>query len=61
MPTLTSKELDAIQDQLTMEQLMIQKYKLYSQTASDPQIKNKCEQIASKHQAHYDKLMKQLG
>ena len=61
MPNLTSKELDAIQDQLTMEQLMIQKYKIYSQTATDPQIKNKCEQIASKHQAHYDKLMNQLG
>lgn len=60
MADLTNKELDAIQDQLTMEKLMIQKYKIYSQTASDPQIKTKCEQIAAKHQEHYDKLMNKL-
>lgn len=61
MSNLTSKELDAVQDQLTMEKLMIQKYKIYSQTATDPQIKSKCEQIAAKHQEHYDKLMNQLN
>ena len=50
MANLTSKELSAIEDQLSAEQCLIKKYKLYAQNASDPQIKTKCEQIAAKHQ-----------
>ncbi len=61
MPNLTSKELSAIEDQLSQEQLLVKKYRMYSQTASDPQIKTKCEQIASRHQNHYDKLFAQLN
>ena len=61
MANLTSKELSAIEDQLGQEQLLVKKYKLYAQTATDPQIKTKCEQVAAKHQEHFDKLLLQLG
>ncbi len=61
MANLTSKELSAIEDQLSVEQLMIQKYKLYAQSASDPQLKSKCEQISSRHQTHFDHLLSQLN
>lgn len=57
MANLTSKELSGIEDQLKIEQLLIKKYKVYAQTSSDPQIKTKCEQIAGKHQNHFDRLM----
>ena len=61
MATLTSKELTAIDDQLSVEENMIKKFKMYSQTCSDPQLKTKCEQIASRHQNHYTRLLNQLG
>ena len=60
MASLTSKELTALEDQLTIEQNVISKYKMYSQTAIDSDIKNKCECIANKHQQHYDTLISQL-
>ena len=50
MSNLTAKELAAIEDQLSNEQVLIKKYQLYAQASVDPQIKTKCEQIASKHQ-----------
>lgn len=61
MTSLTSKELTAIEDQLTIEQNVISKYRMYAQTATDTEIKNKCECIANKHQQHYDMLVSQLN
>ncbi|MFQ8599425.1 MAG: spore coat protein [Oscillospiraceae bacterium] len=61
MANLTTKELAALEDQLTVEQNLIQKYKAYAQHCTDPQLKMKCEQIAGKHQNHFQRLMGQLG
>ena len=61
MANLSDKELTAINEQLQAEQLLIKKFKLYSQVATDPQIRTKCEQIAARHQGHFDKLFGQLG
>ena len=61
MAKLSEKELTAIEDQLATEQVMIDKYRMYSQNCTDPQLKTKCEQIAAKHQNHYCRLMEQLG
>lgn len=61
MANLTEKELSAIEDQLAGEQLLVKKYQLYAQTSTDPQIKMKCEQIAAKHQNHFDRLLNQLN
>jgi hypothetical protein len=61
MASLTSKELTAIEDQLTVEQNVISKYRMYAHTAADSEIKNKCECIANKHQKHYDDLIAQLN
>ncbi len=61
MATLSEKELSAIEDQLSTEQVMIKKYQMYAQSCTDPQLKTKCEQIAAKHQNHYCRLMEQLN
>ena len=61
MPQLTSKELTAIEDHLAVEQNETSKFKMYSQTASDDTIKNKCGCIADKHQKHFDMLLAQLN
>jgi len=58
---LTSKELTAIEDQLSSEATIVKKYRMYAQTCGDSQLKAKCEQIASKHQQHFDRLFSQLG
>lgn len=60
MTGITSKELTALEDQLTIEQSAITKYKMYAQTATDTQIKDKCNCIADKHQKHYDTLVTAL-
>lgn len=54
---ITEKELSAIEDQLSNEQLLVTKFKAYSQMCSDPELKQKCDSIAQKHQCHFDKLM----
>jgi len=60
MASLTSKELTALEEQLTMEQNVISKYKMYAQTSVDSVIRDKCQCIADKHQRHYDTLISQL-
>lgn len=54
---ITEKELAAIEDQLGNEQLLVTKFKAYSQMCSDPELKQKCDAIAQKHQSHFDQLM----
>lgn len=61
MAQLTAKELSAIEDQLNAEKLLVTKYKAYSQICQDPQLKAKCEQMAGKHQNHYDRLLANLN
>ena len=61
MPHLTSKELDAISDELTYEQVLIKKFKNYATMTKDPKIKSTCEQIAAQHQNHFNILMGHLN
>ena len=61
MLNLTTKELSGIEDQLTCEMTMIQKYKAYSNQVQDVSLKTKFNEIAQKHQQHYDKLYSLLG
>lgn len=61
MATLTAKELTAIEDQLGIEQNLVKKYNMYAQHCQDAQIKGKCEQIANKHQEHFNTLLGQLN
>ena len=60
MAQLTSKELTALEDQLTMEQNVISKFKMYAQTSVESEMKNRWECLASKHQNHYDTLVTHL-
>ena len=57
MAQLTVKELSGLEDQLTMEQNVVNKYRMYAQTSVDTEIKNKWECLADKHQKHYDTLI----
>ena len=61
MPSISAKELSAIEDQLSCEQQLIVKFRNFAAITQDPQIRSKCEQIASQHQKHYDKLLGHLS
>ena len=61
MANLTTKELSGIQDQLAYEENVIKKYRMYAQNSQDPCIKSTCEDIARKHQNHFNTLMGHLG
>lgn len=61
MANLTEKELSALEDQLSLEQNLIQKYKAYAQQCTDQELKMKCEQIAAKHQTHFNTLLNNLN
>ncbi|MCL2579522.1 MAG: spore coat protein [Oscillospiraceae bacterium] len=61
MANLTAKELSAIQDHLSVEENMIKKYRMYAQTTQDGQIRQRCDEIANKHQAHFNTLMGHLN
>ena len=60
MAEITSKELTSLSDLMTSEQLMITKYKDYATATTDPTLKTKYEQIAAKHQQHFDMLFSHL-
>ncbi len=54
---LTNKELMSLEDQLSQEQVLIKKYRSYATECEDAQLKATCNQIADKHQQHFNILM----
>jgi len=61
MTTLTTKELSAIQDLLSVEELNIKKFEMLSQTTDDTTLQQKFKDISNKHQQHFDTLYSQLS
>ncbi|MCI8553908.1 MAG: spore coat protein [Clostridiales bacterium] len=57
MANLTSRELGALEDVLDAELLLVKKYKSYAALSTDPQLRTQYEQLAGKHQNHFDRLM----
>ena len=56
MVQITCKELSALSDLMTMEENLVAKYKTYAAQATDSVLKNAYEQIAARHQRHFDEL-----
>ncbi len=61
MTTLTAKELSAIQDLLSIEELNIKKFQMLADAAEDSELKKKFSDISHRHQKHFDKLYAQLN
>lgn len=61
MSNLTQRELNSIEERLAEEQLMVRKFKMYSKICTDPQLQQKCEQVAARHQEHYLRLLNTLS
>lgn len=60
MAQITSKELGALSDLLSMEENMTAKYKQTAASTADGTLKNHYEQLAMRHQRHYDELVSNL-
>ena len=60
MAQITTKELSAISDLLSAENNLIAKYQCYAEEATDNTLKTKYEQIAKRHQRHFDELYANL-
>ena len=60
MANLTSKEATALGEQLGSEQVLVAKYRSMAAVCQDTAIRTKLEQIASRHQQHYDRIVSYL-
>ena len=60
MPNLTTKELQALEETLDSEKMLVAKYKTMSENTNDTNLKSTFEQISSKHQQHFDSLSSYL-
>lgn len=56
MANLTSKELSAIEDQMSQEQTLIKKYQAMANMCNDTQIQQCLNDYANKHQQHFNTL-----
>ncbi len=61
MTNLSEKELSAVQDILSEEDLLIKKFKNLSNQCQDPQIKEKLMNISERHQKHFNSIYSQLN
>ena len=60
MSRLSEKELGAINELLSEEELLVKKFNMLAQQTNDPGIKKEFEAIAKKHQGHFNMLFDQL-
>lgn len=56
MEQLTEKELSALQDLLTDEELLVEKFKMLATHTEDAEIKEKYDRISKQHQNHFNAL-----
>lgn len=56
MAQLTGKELSALQDLLTDEELLVKKFQMLAAQTEDKEIKDRYESISKQHQNHFNAL-----
>jgi len=61
MGNLTEKELSAIEDLLSLEELNVKKYNMLSGHVQDTALKQKLQNISSMHQQHFNTLFNHLN
>lgn len=61
MNQLSEKELSCLNESLSEEELLVKKYQMLAQHAQDTEVKQKLEQVAARHQSHFNELYSLLG
>jgi len=57
MANLTSKELTALEEQISSEQVLIKKYESMASLCNDTKIQQDLNNFAGKHRGHYNTLI----
>ena len=61
MAQLSEKELSSIQELLADEDLLVKKFKMLADHATDENVKSKMLEISAKHQRHLNELYDKLS
>ena len=61
MAQLSEKELASIQELLSDEDLLVKKFKMLAEHATDENVKSKMLEISAKHQHHLNELYSHLS
>jgi hypothetical protein len=61
MTQLSEKELSAIKDLLSEEELLVKKFQMLAEHAENMELKSKMTEISNKHQGHFDELYLKLS
>lgn len=61
MTQLSEKELSAIKDLLSEEELLVKKFQMLAEHAENMELKSKMTEISNKHQGHFDELYSKLS
>ena len=61
MAQLSEKELASIQELLSDEDLLVKKFKMLAEHATDEAVKSKMLSISDKHQGHFNELYSKLS
>lgn len=60
MKQITEKELAGLSELLNEEELLIHKFEMLASHCEDAEVKAKFEDIANKHQSHFNALYEQV-
>ena len=61
MSQLTEKELASIQELLADEDLLVKKFKMLAEHATDEKVRDKMLEISDKHQEHFNEIYAKLS
>ena len=61
MSNLSEKELSVINDLLNEEELLVKKFKMLAEHATDSEVKQQMLDISDKHQGHFNEIYSFLG
>lgn len=61
MTQLSEKELSALKDLLSEEDLLVKKFQMLAEHAETAELKSKMMDISNKHQGHFNELYSKLS
>lgn len=60
MSQLSEKELSALNELLSEEELLVKKFNMLASHAQDATVRSEMEEISKRHQSHFNKLYNYL-
>lgn len=61
MSQLSEKELSSLNELLCEEELLVKKFQMLADHATDSTLKNEMEEISRRHQSHFNQLYNHLS